>query len=183
MILRLLGGVFDRLFALMGAFVFMQFPLFMNQYTHELKGHVNELQYHISLMNTAAATTGKSLEVYMQKFQNSSDPDFAAQGQLMQILFNRWQDFSHSLHALENSVVYKKLFVFMHYANKELFYSTFTSFQAGVETSFEGISYAFIGFFLGIFIYRILKMIVKGSFLVGYHQLQKIKKRLEKSSH
>lgn len=63
-----IGGLMDRACAVVGAVVFAQAPLFMQQYSQQLIGRTAELKLQVDGMKQAANLSGKTLE---QLTQNS----------------------------------------------------------------------------------------------------------------
>lgn len=55
--IKWIGGLIDRIFAVVGALACLQFPLFLQQYQQHLSGHVVELQIQIQAMQRAASVT------------------------------------------------------------------------------------------------------------------------------
>src|SRR5437868_6272991 len=82
-------GICDRICAVLGAFAFSQIPLFYQQYTQRLAGHLAEAGWQVALLHETAEHAGKSLPAYIAKFLNQSDPDFVLQGRLMDSLITR----------------------------------------------------------------------------------------------
>lgn len=157
--LKWLAGILDRVFAVIGALLFLQAPMFMMQYVHNLAGHVAELQLQMELMRKTAASTGKTLEQYVSKFMSNSDPDFSKQGEIMQGMIDRWENLSSGLHSLMSSNVFARPFVFMYHFDYSVAKDTYSHFQFGLTFSLEGIVYSMIGLVIGYFIFRLLALI------------------------
>lgn len=159
---RWIGGLIDRLFAVIGALIFSQIPLFMLHYQYQLAGHVNELQTQVGAMKNAAAMTGKSLQQYVIKFLSSDDFDFKNQGHIMNQLIQRYDRLSEGYQALQESSIYFKPFVFVKYLDGPIANSTWKSFKMGFSLSLEGAAYALIGMLTGLIVYTLLrKMLTK----------------------
>ena len=143
------GGLFDRLCVVAGAFVGSQIPSFITQYTQRLSGHVAELDHLVAGMKKSAALSGKTVESYIGKFTSSSDPDFARQGELMQLLVARWQELSQSLQNLMESTIWTRPFVLASYWNSEVAEGTLAAFQPSITLSIEGLCYTGAGILVG----------------------------------
>ena len=111
--LNWVGGLFDRICAVIGAVLCGQAPLFMQQYAQQLVGREAELHAQVDAMRKAASLSGKTLQQFIAKFITNSDSDIVHQGQLMQKLVDRWQSFTDALSALQNSTVFERPFVFL----------------------------------------------------------------------
>jgi len=147
----------DRVFAVIGALVFSQAPMFMQQYQQQLAGHVAELQIQIDKMKAVAMNSGKNLESYIEKFTSNSDLDFMRQGELMQKMTDRYRDFSETLLSLNQSSAFTRPFVFISNMYSDIATSTFKTFNFGLEFSLEGLIYALVGIFLGFSIFAGIK--------------------------
>src|SRR5689334_6399572 len=105
--LKWFGTLFERLIGIAGALLLSQMPLFMLQYTHELSGHVAELQTQVTSISRVATQGGKNLDSFVEKFIRSADPDFHAQGMLMKGMVQRWHQLSDGLTALQQAAVWE----------------------------------------------------------------------------
>lgn len=155
-----IGGLIDRTCVFVGALSFSQIPLFMQQYQHHLAGHVSELQALILSMKESAALTGKSLEQYVSKFLSSTDPDFVRQGELMHQMMQRFQKLQEGYEALNHTSLYSKPFLFIRYFDGSIAKSTWASFEMGFSFSTEGMAYAVVGIFFGLFTYWMLSRMI-----------------------
>lgn len=142
-------ALFDRIFAVIGALLFIQIPLFIQQYSQSLAGHIDELKYQINIMQAAASETGKTLPQYVDKFVQSGDVDFSNQGYIIQAMIERWQSLSNGLSALQQANVFTKPYVFFSNLNFDIARSTLHSYNFGISLSFEGLMYGIIGIFFG----------------------------------
>ncbi len=157
----------DRIFVVMGALIFLQLPLFMQQYHLSLQGHVKELEYQIEKINLAAQSSGKSLNEWVQKFVKSTDPDFAKQGYLMQEMLTRRVELTDAMSAWKKSSVYQRPFVFVRYYKTDIVKETWQMFQFGIPFNLEGLAYGCIGVLAGYMTYATISFtfrILFGSF-------------------
>ena len=157
--MKFIGNVFDKILALIGALVLSQGPVFMLAYTHVLSGHVAELKWQMDAMQKVAAQSGKSLDQFVQKFVMSQDTDFHLQGQLMQGIIERWNNFSDSLIALQQATVWSRPFQFIRHFDWNIARSTYGSYEIGLTLNLEGIVYALVGFLLGLCVALLLRHI------------------------
>lgn len=147
----------DRLFAVIGAIIFAQAPLFMQQYMQQVTGRGEELYQQVKAMKEAARFSGKSLDQLISKFLSSSDIDFVHQGELMQALVQRWQTLESALQSWQSSNFLEKPFVFLRHLDREVFSSTFKSFTMGLPLNLEGAVYAMIGTVAGFLLFFCLR--------------------------
>lgn len=156
-----LAGLLDRAFAVLGAVIFAQAPLFMQEYTQQLIGRTAELQLQVNAMRQAASLSGKTLEQLMQKFMSNSDPDVVLQGEVMQALVGRWHHLSEALSAMQESSLWSRPFAFLFHFNTDVFSSTFHQFRLGLPLTLEGGIYALFGMGCGYFIFICLKSLFR----------------------
>jgi len=155
-----IGGLFDRLCAVVGCLLFLQLPLFMQQYQQELKGHVAELEWQVSLITNAAQLSGKTLDQYIHKFMTSGDIDFARQGEILSAMVVRWNALSNSLNALNHASVWERPYFFFSTFNYEIVKSSLETFQVGIPLTLEALVYGLLGMLLGYALYRVFSVIL-----------------------
>lgn len=141
--------VLDRLFVVVGALLFLQAPLLIQQYTTQLSGHADELRYQVQQLEKGAKESDKTLAAYIYKFTGNADPDFARQGQIMQELVSRWEEFQGSLDSLRQATVFSKPIVFLRSLNQDVLLNTWSRFEFGIAFTIEGGVYAAAGALIG----------------------------------
>lgn len=154
--LKWIEGLLDRLFAVAGALIFSQIPLFIQQYTQRLAGHVAELKLQVAQLMHAASFSGKTLEQLIAKFLASGDPDFVRQGEMMQQTVWRYDHLNTALQHLETSTSLSRSFVFLHQFDWKIAQGTLDSYAFGIVLNWEGGIYIVIGILSGILLYRFL---------------------------
>lgn len=157
--IKWLGNIIDRLFAVAGALVFSQAPLFMQYYTQQLSGHVAELKLNVEAMGKIAAQSGKTLDQYVLKFMASTDPDFNLQGKLMQSMVERWTVFNENLYSMQNATVWTRPFLFIRQFDWDIARTTYHTFEVGLTFNLEGIIYAFLGLLFGYLVFMLIRKV------------------------
>lgn len=152
-----LGRILDRLFVVFGALLFLQAPIYMQQYQHQLIGRVAELQLQVQAMRRVALASNKTLEQYIQKFLTYPDNDFSQQGSIMSETVARSQKLSEGLLALDRATLLTRPWTFLKYFNYEIGRSTLHNFQLGMPFTEEGLIYALAGMSIGYFLYLALR--------------------------
>jgi Protein of unknown function (DUF2937) len=152
-----LTGLLDRAFSVIGALIFAQAPLFMQEYTQQLVGRTAELHMQVNAMRQAASLSNKSLEQLMQKFMENPDLDVVRQGEMMHALIGRWQQLSEALAAMQGSTLWGRPFAFLFHLNGDAFSSTFQHFRLGLPLNAEGGIYALLGMACGYLLFLGLK--------------------------
>lgn len=155
--LKWLIGLLDRAFAVIGAIVFAQAPLFMQEYTQQLIGRTAELRLQVNAMRQAAGFSGKTLEQLMQKFMENSDSDVVLQGEVMHAMVGRWHQLSEALTVMQDSSLWERPFAFLYHLNSDVFSSTFHQFSLGLPLNLEGGIYAVLGMACGYLVFAIIR--------------------------
>ncbi len=169
--------IIDRLFTLACALGFVQIPLFINEYMHQLVGRQAELRLYVEAMQKSAAISNKSLEQYINKFLQSADIDFIQQGNLMESMVERFSRISDALSSLQTASLGTRPFVFMSHLDSAIFQSTFKHFTIGVPFTWEGAIYAIVGVVIGYCLFSCLR---PNRSKIAQQQ-QKDKRQLQKS--
>lgn len=151
------GHFIERLVGIGGALIFSQFPLFILQYTHQMAGHVAELQKQLAAMTRVAMQGGKTLESFIQKFVQSQDVDFHAQGLLMQEMVERFSKLKSGLSTLQQSQIWERPFYFLKNWDGGVIQDTLRSYEPGFTLNMEGIIYALVGFLVAMGLVRLLR--------------------------
>ncbi len=162
--IKWLGNMCERLIGIAGAVILSQAPLFMLQYTHEMAGHVGELQSQVSSMAQVASQGGKNLDAFILKFLASQDPDFRAQGLLMQAMVQRWHQLSEGLTALQHAALWERPLVFLKVFDSKVAHDTYRSFEPGLPLTLEGGLYALAGLLMATGLFRLLRFGLRSLF-------------------
>lgn len=168
--LRWMGRWIDRLFAVLGAILFSQAPLYMHQYTQQMAGHVAELRWQYQAMEQAAWQTQKTLPLYIEKFTKSLDTDIVQQGKIMSSTIERYASFQEALTKLTGASAFGKPFIFLQYINPEVAKNTLTIFEPGFPFTEEGLAYALLGMILGYGVFYGIGKMASGVFLLFKRQ-------------
>lgn len=151
-----ISNMLDRICAVLAAILFMQMPMFVDQYSLRLSGHVDELTYQTQAIQQLAIKSNKSLSAYMDKFIRSTDIDFSSQGKFMLELEKRKEKLKHSLTALTQANLFTRPFIFLFNSDWGIVRATCDNYQIGISFTLESIFYALIGVFVGYYFYRLL---------------------------
>lgn len=169
----LFGNVIDRFCIVAGAFIGSQIPQFMHQYSQRLAGHVDALQKLLAQLRQISSLSHRTLEQYIQKFKDSSDPDFIQQGIFMQGILKRWENLQSALDHLTQSPLWMRPYYFISDFQSDIAQSTLTSFQMGFSFTLEGCCYVGGGMILGWLFYQL----VSKCFTLGYRRAQSLFKQ------
>jgi len=159
MIQKFTQKILERIVISLCAILCMQLPFFMTQYTHQLKGHVDELKLQVKQMEMTASLSGKNLDQYISKFMKNSDPDFASQGKMMRDIRHRFEKLSHAWMQLKNSSAFSRPFVFFRYVQLDIFSGTCNEFKMGISFTVESLIFGLMGIFIGSGFDSLIKLI------------------------
>lgn len=146
---RCIQKILERIVISLCVILCMQLPFFITQYTHQLRGHVDELEWQVKQMEKSASHSRKNLDQYISKFTKNSDDDFANQGIMMRAIVHRFEKLSHAWMQLKNSSLFTRPFVFFRYVQLDIFSATFNDFKMGISFTLESIVFGLIGIFIG----------------------------------
>jgi|EndMetStandDraft_5_1072996.scaffolds.fasta_scaffold65284_2 hypothetical protein len=152
-----IGKIIDRTFVVLGALIFSQAPLYMQQYTQQLSGHVAELNIQVEAMKKTALQADKTLDQFIQKFLTNGDTDFRMQGELMQGMVERWNHLTEGLQAMQGAGLWQRPYVFAKYFNWDIASSTFQNYKIGIPLTIEGLIYALAGMLLGYALFLLIR--------------------------
>lgn len=150
------GKIVDRLFVVVGAFLFSQAPAFLQQYSQRLGGHLTELNHQIGELHRLALRSGKTLPEYIHKFTSSGDVDFSQQGTLMLNMLERYRNLSDAYLNLTQASAWMRPAQFIRHMQWDVVNGTMVDFQPGLTLTPEGIIYALIGMLTGYSFYALL---------------------------
>jgi hypothetical protein len=162
---RFVDSLLDRICAVIGAVVFMQFPQYLMLYIQRLGGHVDEAARNIEKYKEIAQDAGKTLHQYSQHLLNSTDETIFKTGQKIAGDIERYNHLAGALKELQAAPVYKKFIVFIQNVDLGIARGTWENFTPGLPFTFESAAYAVAGILIGMiayfFVSRLIILIVK----------------------
>lgn len=159
--IRFIADVIERTGIVLSALVFIQVPLFIQQYEQQLIGRISELKLQVDAMKTVAQ--GRSLDEYIGKFIANSDSDFSKHGEILKGIVQRYNSLGEAYNHLMNATVYEKPFIFLSHLHQDVALSTWKHFSFGLPLTFEGAAYAFLGVLFGMLFCKIIRLILNKS--------------------
>ena len=146
---RCIQKILERIVISLCVILCMQLPFFIIQYTHQLRGHIDELHWQLEQMEKFASLSGKTVDEHISKFMNNSDRDFANHGMMMRTIVHRYEKLSLAWTELRNSSALTRPFVFLRHVQWDIFSSTLDEFKMGISFTLESIIFGFIGILIG----------------------------------
>lgn len=162
MLIGWLVGICDRICAVVGAFACSQVPLFYQQYTQRLAGHVAEAELQVMFLQETAARSGKTLEAYIGKFLSQTDTDFIAQGHLMEGMVTRLSSLKEAYGALVHATPWWKPYYFARYSQTDIAEAAFRDFSPGLSLTLESALYACVGMLVGYVSFQCVRTVFQG---------------------
>ncbi len=150
-------GMLDRVFSVLGAISFAQFPQFVQQYLQRLSGHLDEARRIVERYKLAAERAGMEFDPYIERFRADPDPVIAEHGYIMAEAVERYEFLSRAVEALTQSNMFTRPFVFLANLETDIAWQAWLIFQPGVPTTVEGALYALTGIAIGLIVYHALK--------------------------
>ncbi len=158
--LRFFDGIFDRVFAVLGAVALSQFPQFYGQYMQRLGGHLDEARRTLDQYIKAAEALNLTLAEYIHEHLDSGREIFISSGEVMEGLLERLNALEKSYLALQDAGMLNRWFVFLREVDWSIAANTWRNFVPGIPTTLEGLIYAFTGLLLGWGLYTLLKTLL-----------------------
>ncbi len=165
--IRMIDSMLDRVAAVLGVFIFVQFPQFFSQYIQRLGGHLDEARRIVDLYIKAANSLNLTFEEYINIHLAANNPVFVSSGEQISQIAERFYALEKSLFKLLEATPLTRLWTFLREADWEIAAQTWRFFTPGIPTTMEGLVYAIIGLFLGWGIYsgiRALYYLIKDYF-------------------
>jgi hypothetical protein len=156
---RFIQKILERIVISLCVILCLQLPFFITQYSHQLRGHIDELKWQVEQMEKSAALSGKTLDEYIAKFRNNSDHDFASQGMMMRTVIHRLEKMFQAWMHVKNSSSFTRPFVFFRYVEWDIFSATFSEFKTGISFTLESMVFGLLGIFLGSSLCSLITMI------------------------
>lgn len=156
-----------RLFSVIGAVLFSQFPNFVQAYLQRLGGHLDEIKRVIAQYEGAAKETGKTLKEYINIHLNSNSPEIVKTGQIISDHLSRADHLDKSMSAVANAGPFTKFISFVSNADWTIARETLSNYTPGLSFNLESVMYGLAGIIIGMILYFVIKAPVKGIFGAG----------------
>lgn len=157
---RFIDSILDRICAVLGAAVFIQFPQYLTLYLQRLGGHVDEAARNLDKYKEIAEDAGKTLHQYSQHLLNSKDETIFRTGQKIAEDIERYNQLADALKELQTAPVYKKFIVFIQNADLSIARGTLENFTPGLPLTLESAAYAAAGILVGMIVYYVVSRLI-----------------------
>ena len=158
--IRFIDSILDRICAVLGAAVFMQFPQYLTLYLQRLGGHVDEAARNLENYKEIAQDAGKTLHQYSQHLLNSKDETIFRTGQKIAEDIERYNHLADALKELQSAPLYKKFIVFIQNADLSIARGTLENFTPGLPLTLESAAYAAAGIVIGMIVYYCVSRLI-----------------------
>jgi hypothetical protein len=139
----------SRIFLLLVALLFLQFPLYVTLYMTCLEGHLGESKLQVEQFQAVAGATNKTLDQYIAKFIVQEDLDFHNQGIVMQSAVERYHWLMKATSTLASTTPLFRPIVFLRYADVTIAREVWMHYSVGVILNFDTVFWAVVGIVLG----------------------------------
>jgi hypothetical protein len=126
-----------------------QFPEYAQQYTQRLGGAVDELRVITEDFDRAALESGLTREAALGRYELVSDDFVAGRGKSMRATFNRYDSLRATLAEVQGARGWERFTLLPRYLDSDIGARALADFKPAVPVTFEGLTYAAIGFILG----------------------------------
>lgn len=141
--------IVSRFIIIGGILLFSQLPVFVDQYMLRLDGHLAESNRQVAAFQEGASIGGKTLEQYIKKFIDQSDPDFKNQGIIMQQTVERNRFLAIASAALHSANPLLRPALFVRYVDSQVCADAWKSFAPGLSWTKDVALWALIGLVVG----------------------------------
>lgn len=145
----------DRVLCVVGAILFSQAPEFMQQYLQRLGGHLDEARRQLASFQHIAEKAGISLDRFITQTSANSEPTVAKLGGVMQETAARVDSLAAAQDALLHASIWTRPFVFLRHLDLGIAQGTWSVYQPGIPTTFEGLLYALVGMLFLLSLYHL----------------------------
>jgi hypothetical protein len=151
----------DRVLALAGALVLVQFPQFFTQYMQRLGGHLDEARRTVDQYVKAAASYNMTLKEYINIHLTSNNKIFVSSGKIINGLVERWEHLQASFRALKSATPLNRWLVFLREMDPEISRQTWSNFTPGIPTTWEAAVYSLVGLLAAWGVYQGIKSLIR----------------------
>lgn len=159
MLMRFLGGLSERVLAVVLAVGAAQFPVYFLAYSNTLEGARLEAEARYQELQTEAALLQLSVEAFIQRHENNADAVFQASGRIHRTTLDHYQRYSAMSEALQTAPLWKRPAVLVQNFDRKLHEAT--HFTPGLSLSAESGAYALAGLLLAWLLTALTGLLVR----------------------
>jgi len=139
---------------LAGAATTAQFPEYSQQYIQRLGGAVDALGKVVADFDASATASGLSREEALTQLQGT---DFLERRRAdMTRTVTRYTQLNHDLEVLKGQGPFTRAYNARRFSDPEIAKAAWQAFQPAIPVNFAGLSFAGVGFFLGLLAFSLL---------------------------
>lgn len=153
--LTLAGGI-------AGAATTAQFPEYSQQYYQRLGGAVDALEEVVADFDASAAASGLSRDAALE--QLSGTPFLDRRRADMTRTVTRYTQLSHDLSVLEGQGPFTRAYYARRFTDPEIARAAWQAFQPAIPVNFAGLSFAGVGFLLGLMVMSLIAGLLRWPF-------------------
>lgn len=141
-----IGGLSERIVAVLVALAVAQFPLYYVAYANTLSGAQLEAEARYHELEREAALLRLNVEEFIQHHETNADSVFQASGRIHRTTLEHYQRYTAMSAALRAALPWQKPMTLARNFDRQLYDAT--HFEPGVPLSVEGAIYALAGLLL-----------------------------------
>ena len=137
------GEILDRIICICIVALFMQLPMYINQYVDVLSGARMEAKRTYDDMETRALANGLSIAEFVKRLKDNEDVIARESGEVSENVVSRYEKYSEALEALTTGSVWVRPFRLMAHYDPSI--NAAMHFEPGLPLNIEGVLYGIAG--------------------------------------
>ena len=133
----------DRIICIVLVVIFMQLPMYINQYVDVLSGARMEAKRTYDDMESRAGENGLSIAEFVKRLKDNEDVIVRESGEVSENVVSRYEKYSEALEALTTGSVWVRPFRLMAHYDPTI--NAAIRFEPGLPLNIEGIIYGIAG--------------------------------------
>lgn len=156
------GEILDRIICIFLVLLFMQLPMYINQYVDVLSGARMEARRTYDDLGSRARENGLSVVDFVERLKANEDVIARESGEVAENVVARFEKYSDALDALTRGTVWSRPFQLMAHYDRSIHAAM--HFEPGLPLHAEGLIYALVGLVFALLIVGLGRWLVKRMF-------------------
>lgn len=144
------GEILDRIICIVIVLLFMQFPMYINQYVDVLSGAQMESRLTYTDLESRALNNGLKVDEFIDRLKANEDLIVRESGEVSENVVNRYEKYTNALEALTHSSVWVRPFQLIGHYDSSI--NAAMQFEPGLPFNLEGFIYAAVGLIISLLI-------------------------------
>lgn len=156
------GEILDRIICIVLVLLFMQLPMYINQYVDVLSGARMEAKRTYDDMDQRARSNGLSITDFIKRLKENEDVIVRESGEVSENVVSRYEKYTAAQEALTRSSVWVRPFVLMGHYDPSIHAAM--HFEPGLPLTIEGLIYAVAGLAFSLLLVGLGRWLMKRLF-------------------